>query len=399
MWWDSEIEDYRREIRAFAEEHVAPVAGWMDENAEFDPDLLGKMRRQGVLSLLCPVEHGGPGAGTFKYAVAVEELSRICGSTGITVAAANSLGVYPIDLFGSPEQRAMVLPGVAKEGHVIAFGLTEPDAGSDAAGTKTTAVREGDEWVLNGSKCFITNGHFAEWIIATAVTTPGIGARGISSFLMHKSIPGFSTGRPEKKMGLKGSDTTTLHFDGVRLPADAILGPENEGFKQFMKTLDGGRISIGAMALGLAQGAFEIAVHYAKKREQFGRPIADQQAIQWKIADMGTQIETARHLVYHSAWLKDRSLPFAKQAAMAKLHASEVGRFCAYQAIQVLGGAGFMSANTVERHFRDVKLCEIGEGTSEIQRIVVSRHILREFDAFVDTMSPAAKLESDAVKT
>jgi alkylation response protein AidB-like acyl-CoA dehydrogenase len=381
MWWDPKVEEYRAEIRAFAEEVVAPAADRMDESGEFEPQLLAALRERDLVSLLCPTEFGGRGFDTLTYAVAVEELSRICGSTGITVAAANSLGVYPVATFGSPEQRARVLPGVAADGHMIAFGLTEPDAGSDAAGTKTTAVREGDGWVLNGSKCFITNGHLAEWIIATAVTAPGIGARGISSFLFHKDTPGFSAGRKEKKLGLCGSDTTTLHFDGLRLPLDAMLGPENQGFKQFMTTLDGGRISIGAMALGLAQGSYEIAVRYAKTRRQFGRPIADMQAIQFKLADMGTRIEAARHLIYHAAYLKDGGKPYGKQSAMAKLYASEVGSFCAYQSIQVLGGAGYMSENRVERHYRDVKLCEIGEGTSEIQRIVIARQILREFEA------------------
>lgn len=381
MWWDPKVEEYRAEIRAFAEEVVAPAADRMDVAGEFEPQLLEALRERHLVSLLCPTEFGGPGFSTLTYAVAVEELSRICGSTGITVAAANSLGVYPVTLFGTPEQRARVLPGVAAHGHIIAFGLTEPSAGSDAAGTRTTAVRTGDGWVLNGSKCFITNGHLAEWIIATAVTTPGIGARGISSFLFHKDTPGFSTGRKEKKLGLCGSDTRTLHFDGMRLPLGALLGPENQGFKQFMSTLDGGRISIGAMALGLAQGAFEIAVRHAKRRQQFGRPIAEMQAIQFKLADMGTRIEAARHLVYHAAYLKDGGRPFGKESAMAKLYASEVGSFCAYQSIQVLGGAGYMSANRVERHYRDVKLCEIGEGTSEIHRIVIARKILQEFEA------------------
>jgi alkylation response protein AidB-like acyl-CoA dehydrogenase len=273
---------------------------------------------------------------------------------------------------------------VASKGDVIVFGLTEPGAGSDASGTKTTAVRDGKDWVINGGKCFITNPHFAEWIICTAVTQPGIGAKGISSFLLNKNTPGFSVGKKENKMGLRGSDTATLHFDNVRVSNDQMLGPEGAGFKQFMKTLDGGRISIGAMALGLAQGAYEIAVRYAKKRIQFGKPIAEHQAIQFKLADMGTQIEAARHLVYHSAFLKDQGKPFAKQSAMAKLFASEVGHQCTYQAVQVLGGHGYNTVNRVERFFRDVKLCEIGEGTSEIQRIVISRHILREFDDLVE---------------
>jgi alkylation response protein AidB-like acyl-CoA dehydrogenase len=383
MWWDPKVEEFRCQVREFAETVVAPAGDRMDQAAEFEPALLQELKNRKLLSLLCPREFGGPGSDTLSYAVAVEELSRVCGSTGITVAAANSLGVYPIDVFGNAEQRRRVLTGVADKGDMIVFGLTEPGAGSDASGTKTTAVRDGNDWVINGGKCFITNPHFAEWVICTAVTRPGIGAKGISSFLLHKSTPGFSVGKKENKMGLRGSDTATLHFDNVRVSNDQMLGPEGEGFKQFMKTLDGGRISIGAMALGLAQGAYEIAARYAKTRIQFGKPIAEHQAIQFKLADMGTQIEAARHLVYHAAWLKDQGKPFAKQSAMAKLFASEIGHQCAYQAIQVLGGHGYITANRVERHFRDVKLCEIGEGTSEIQRIVISRYILREFDNVV----------------
>jgi alkylation response protein AidB-like acyl-CoA dehydrogenase len=391
MWWNPKVEEFRCEIREFTDKVVAPAGDRMDSASSFEPELLEQLKGRKLLSMLCPEEFGGPGSDTLTYAVAVEELSRVCGSTGITVAAANSLGVYPVDAFGNAQQRQMVLPGVAAKGDVIVFGLTEPDAGSDASGTKTTAVRDGNEWVINGGKCFITNPHFAEWIICTAVTKPGMGAKGISSFLLNKNTPGFSVGKKENKMGLRGSDTATLHFDNVRVAHDQMLGPEGEGFKQFMKTLDGGRISIGAMALGLAQGSYEIAARYAKKRIQFGKPIAEHQAIQFKLADMGTQIEAARHLVYHAAYLKDQGKPFAKQSAMAKLFASEIGHQCAYQAIQVLGGHGYNTVNRVERHFRDVKLCEIGEGTSEIQRIVIARHILREFDTMSQSTIPESQ--------
>ena len=341
MWWNPKVEEFRSEIRSFADEVVAPAGDRMDNASSFEPELLQQLKDRKLLSLLCPKEFGGPGEDTLTYAVAVEELSRVCGSTGITVAAANSLGVYPINSFGNDDQRRMVLPGVAAKGDVIVFGLTEPGAGSDASGTKTSAVRDGNDWIINGGKCFITNPHCAEWIICTAVTRPGMEAKGISSFLLNKNTPGFSVGKKENKMGLRGSDTATLHFDNVRVSNDQMLGPEGEGFKQFMKTLDGGRISIGAMALGLAQGAYEIAVRYAKKRVQFGKPISEHQAIQFKLADMGTQIEAARHLVYHAAYLKDLGKPFAKQSAMAKLFASEIGHQCTYQAIQVLGGHGY----------------------------------------------------------
>ncbi len=380
MWWDSKVEDYRGEIREFAESVVAPVADEMDVSSEFNADLLAEMKRRDLVSLLCPKAYGGVGRDTLSYAIAVEELSRICGSTGITVAAANSLGVYPVATFGSDRQREEVLRGVASNGDMIAFGLTEPEAGSDASGTKTNAVHDGNGWLLNGSKCFITNPHFAEWIIATAVTDPDKGASGISSFLFHKDTPGFSVGKREGKLGLHGSDTATLHFEDVRLPEDAMLGPRGDGFKQFMMTLDGGRISIAAMALGLAQGSFDIAVRFASERLGIKGGINDIQSIQFKLSDMGTQIEAARHLIYNSAYLKDKKLPFAKQAAMAKLHASETGHFCAHEAIQILGAEGALAENRVERHFRDVKLCEIGEGTSEIHRIVISRYLLKEFE-------------------
>lgn len=380
MWWDPKIEDFRQEIRQFAEETVAPAADRMDQSSEFEPALLCEMKKRGLVSMLCPADHGGPAMDTLPYAVAVEELSRVCGSTGITVAAANSLGIYPVDQFGSPGQRGLVLPGVAQKGDMIVFGLTEPGAGSDAGGTRTTAVRSNGGWILNGAKCFITNPHFADWIIATAVTDSKAGARGISSFLLHKDTPGFSVGKRESKLGLHGSDTATLHFEDVRLQPDAMLGPEGEGFKQFMKTLDGGRISIGAMALGLAQGAYEIALRHAHDHLGIKGDIDEAQGIQFKLSDMATQIEAARHLVYHAAYLKDRRKPFAKQSAMAKLYASEVGHFCTHQAIQVLGLPGTLEHNRVERHFRDVKLCEIGEGTSEIHRIVISRHILKDLD-------------------
>jgi alkylation response protein AidB-like acyl-CoA dehydrogenase len=395
MWWDEKAEDFRAEVREFAESVVAPVADAMDASSEFNHDLLAEMKRRNFMSLLCPKEYGGPGRDTLSYAVAVEELSRICGSTGITVAATNSLGVYPIAIFGSERQRQMVLPGVARNGHMIAFGLTEPDAGSDASGTKTNAVRDGNGWLLNGSKCFITNPHFAEWVVATSVTDPDKGANGISSFLFHKDTPGFSVGKREGKLGLHGSDTATLHFEDVRLPEDALLGPRGDGFKQFMMTLDGGRISIAAMALGLAQGSFDIAVRYTRERLGIKGGINDVQSIQFKLSDMGTRIEAARHLVYHAAYLKDHKLPFAKQSAMAKLYASETGHFCAHEAIQVLGAEGSLAANRVERHFRDVKLCEIGEGTSEIHRIVISRHLLKEFERAAAAPSPEKRVPEE----
>ena len=380
MWWDPKIEEFREEVRAFAEENVRPIADRMDRHSEFDPHLMEKMKHWGFMSMLCPKTYGGKGLDTLRYAVAVEELSRVCGSTGITVAAANSLGVYPIDTFASQEQKDMVLPGVGANGDMIAFGLTEPGAGSDASGTKTNAVEDGDGWLLNGSKCFITNPRFSTWVITTAVTDPGAGARGISSFLLHKDTPGFSVGKSETKMGLHASDTSMLHFEDVKLPKDAMFGPRGDGFKQFMMTLDGGRISIGAMALGLAQGSLDIALRYAKEKYGLTGGINERQAMQFPLSDMATQVEAARHLVYQAAVLKDIHQPFAKQAAMAKMYASEVGHFCSEKAIEILGTDGIRQGSEVERHWRDVRLCEIGEGTSEVHRIVISRYILKELD-------------------
>jgi len=329
------------------------------------------------MGMVAPKEYGGSGYDTTSYSIAVEEVSRVCGSTGITVAAHNSLGVYPIYLFGNEEQKKKYIPDLASGKKLGSFGLTEPDAGSDAAGTKTTAVLDGDSWVINGSKCFITNASVGETFVITAVTDKSKGYKGISSFILEKGTKGFTVGKKENKMGLRGSDTATLIFEDMRLPKENLLGKPGEGFKQFMITLDGGRISIGAMALGIAQGAFDKALDYAKKREQFGKPITDFQAIQWKLSDMATQLEAARHLIYHASELKDKGEKFIKESAMAKLYASEVGRFVTYQAIQIFGGYGYMSEYPVERYMRDVKLCEIGEGTSEIQRMVIARELVR----------------------
>ncbi|MBD3299612.1 MAG: acyl-CoA dehydrogenase [candidate division Zixibacteria bacterium] len=396
MWWDSKVEEIRDEARSFAESIVAPIVNRMDVTSEMDSHLLEEMKRAGYMSMLCPKEYGGRGLSTLEYAVVVEELSRICGSTGITIAAANSLGVYPVYLFGSQAQRDLVLPGVGEHGNLISFGLTEPGAGSDASGTKTTAVESNGNWLLNGSKCFITNPRFSTWFIATAVTDPDAGARGISSFLVHKDTDGFSVGKAETKMGLHASDTSMLHFEDVTLDTDAILGPRGDGFKQFMMTLDGGRISIGAMALGLAQGSLDVALRYAKDTLGIEGKIHGRQAIQFPLSDMATQIEAARHLVYHAAYLKDQKQPFAKQSAMAKLYASEVGHFCSDSAIQIMGLDGYRTGSHVERHLRDVRLCEIGEGTSEVHRIVISRYLLKELEA-LDKATRDAKPETEKV--
>lgn len=368
---------FRARVREFAEKEIEPKAKQLDETGEFPFDTVKKLGEMGILGMVVPEEYGGSGHDTLSYSIAVEEISKVCGSTGITVAAHNSLGVYPIYLFGNEEQRKKYIPDLASGKKLGSFGLTEPDAGSDAAGTKTTAVLDGDSYVINGSKCFITNASVGETFVITAMTDKSKGYKGISSFVLEKGVKGFSAGKKENKMGLRGSDTATLTFEDLRIPKENLLGKEGEGFKQFMITLDGGRISIGAMALGIAQGAYDKALEYAKEREQFGQSIANFQAIQWKLADMATQLEAARHLVYHASELKDRGERFIKESAMAKLYASEVGRFVTYQAIQILGGYGYMSEYPVERYLRDVKLCEIGEGTSEIQRLVIARELMR----------------------
>ncbi len=372
-----EHEEFRKRIREFSEKEIEPKARELDETGIFPFDTMRKLGEMGILGMVVPKEYGGSGYDTLSYTIAVEETSRVCGSTGITVAAHNSLGVYPIYLFGNEEQKRKYIPDLASGRKLGSFGLTEPGAGSDSAGTKTTAVRDGDSYVINGGKCFITNASVGETFVITAVTDKTKGYKGISSFILEKGMKGFSVGKKENKMGLRGSDTATLIFEDLRIPKENLLGKEEEGFKQFMITLDGGRISIGSMALGIAQGAFDKALNYAKGRVQFDKPISSYQAIQWKLSDMATQLEAARHLLYHASELKDKGEYFVKESAMAKLYASEVGRFVCYQAIQIFGGNGYLSKYPVERYFRDIKLCEIGEGTSEIQRLIIAREFLK----------------------
>lgn len=362
-------------IRAFAQEVIAPGAAERDRTGEFPLTIMKQMGKLGLLGLPFPEEAGGTGGDTVSYALAVEEVARACASTGITYAAHVSLGVSPIYYFGSPEQKARFLPSLFRGDYLAAFGLTESEAGSDAGGTKTKAVRTGRGWLLNGTKCFITNASYAGVVTATAVTDPGKGTRGISSFLIEAGTPGFKVLTPYSKLGLNASDTTELVFDDVELGADMLLGQENGGFKQFMQILDGGRISIGAMAVGIAQAAFEAALKYAKERKQFGQTLGSFQAIQFKLADMATQIEMARLMVWQAARLKDAQLPYGKEAAMAKLCASEIAVKAALEAIQIHGGYGYMKDYPVERYLRDAKLTEIGEGTSEIQRLVIARHL------------------------
>jgi len=362
-------------VREFAQHELAPIAAELDREARFPHEIITKMAELDLFALPYSEEYGGTGDGCLPYALAVEEIARACASTGITYAAHCSIGTDPIYLFGTEEQKQNWVAPCARGEMLAAFGLTEPDAGSDAGGTKTTAVLENGEWLINGSKCFITNASHAGVIVIAAVTEPGQGAKGISSFIVPRNAPGLSVSEPYEKLGLRASNTTELHFDNMRLPEDHLLGKRGEGFKQLLKVLDGGRISIGALALGIAQAALDAALAYARERKQFGRPISEFQAIQFKLADMATRIELSRMAVYRAAWRKDQGLPFTRESAMAKLFASETAVKAALEAIQIFGGYGYMKDYPVERYLRDAKLMEIGEGTSEIQRLVIARQL------------------------
>jgi len=369
---------FQAEVREFCAQEIEPHAARIDRDGVFPQDVMDRVADFGLFGCVAPTHYGGLGVDTVCYAIAVEEVSRVCGSTGITVAAHNSLGVMPFLFFGTEVQKETYVPMLAKARQGLgAFGLTEPEAGSDAGGTKTTAVKDGTDWLINGNKCFITNAGVCKTIVITAKTQKIPGSRGISSFIVEKDTPGFVIGKKENKMGLRGSDTRELAFENMRLSGDQLLGNEGEGFKQFMIILDGGRISIGAMALGLAQGAFDCCLKYAKERKQFGQAIVEFQAIQWKLADMYTKIQCARHLIYHAARLEDAHQKFSTESAMAKLYASEIATQVAHDAIQVVGGRGYMEDLPLERIYRDVRLCEIGEGTSEVQRLVIARELIR----------------------
>jgi alkylation response protein AidB-like acyl-CoA dehydrogenase len=378
---------FRKAIRDFAEKEIVPKAEEIDKEHRFPEEIFRKMGELGFLGLPIPEKYGGVGADTLSYAIAVEEVSRACGSTGITFVAQTSLACGPLLFFGSEEQKRKYLTPLATGEWIGSFGLTEPEAGSDAGATRTRAVRDGDEWVINGRKIFITNGSLADVIILTAKTDPEAGTRGITNFIVEKGNPGFKPWRDEDKFGLRGSITSEIVFEDCRVPDENVLGKPGEGFKQFLVVLDAGRISIGAMALGLAQAAFDRATEYAKTRVQFGRPIAKFQAIQWMLADMATEIDAARLLVYRAAWLKDHPVgpgrggkgSITREAAMAKLFASEVAERAAFKALQIHGGYGYTTEYDVERIYRDQRLCTIGEGTSEIQRLVIAREVLGEF--------------------
>jgi len=369
-------EEIRRTVRDFADRRIAPVADELERKGDFPMEIIREAAALGFLGVPYPEEIGGTGLDSLAYAITIEELSRASGSVGIIVSAHTSLGCNPIWLAGTDEQKERYLRPMASGEVIGAYGLTEPGAGSDSRGTRTRAHRDGDEWVLDGSKRFITNAGVAGTYVITAVTDREQESGKISAFIVEASTPGFSIGRMEEKMGLHASNTGELIFDGCRIPAANLLGEEGEGDKLFLRTLDGGRIGIAAMALGLAQAAYEAAAAYAKERRQFGRAIGEFQGVAFMIADMATTIDAARLMTYRAAWLKDRGKPYTTEAAMAKLFASEVARDVTNDAIQVHGGYGYITEYHVERYLRDAKLTEIGEGTSQIQRLVIARNLL-----------------------
>ena len=369
-------EELRAKIRAFAEEEIKPIAFLLDQQNEFPEEAVRKLGQLGLMGIPYPKEYGGAGLDVLSYAIAVEELARVDGGAGVILSAHVSLGSWPIFAYGTEEQKQKYLVSLAKGEKIGAFGLTEPNAGSDAGGTETTAVLKGDHYVLNGGKIFITNAPKADTYVVFAVTTPDIGTKGISAFIVEKGWKGFYFGDHYDKMGIRSSTTAELIFDNVEVPKENLLGKEGDGFKIAMSTLDGGRIGIGAQALGIAQGAYENALAYAKERIQFGKPVGFQQAVSFKLADMATKLRCARMLVYSAAELKEAHEPYAKEAAMAKLYASDIALEVTNDALQIHGGAGFMKGMEVERAYRDAKITTIYEGTNEIQRVVIASHIL-----------------------
>ena len=388
----------REMVRAFARDEVAPDASQFDESQEFPWDNVKKMAGLGLLGIPWSESLGGAGLDTMSFIIAIEELARVCASHSITISAHTTLGTSPIVNFGTDAQKKRFVPLLASGAVLGGFGLTEENAGSDAGGTRTTAVRKNGHYVLNGSKRFITHGGVGEIFIVTAVTDPGKGTKGISSFILTKEtcdlaktreigmghsdalspMKGFTSGKKENKLGWRASDTRELIFQDVEVPVENRIGDEGMGFINFMRTLDAGRVGIAALSLGVAQGAFEQALQYSVTRKQFGKPIAEFQGIQFQLSDLATELEAARHLVYHAAWLAQNGRPFGKEAAIAKLFASELAMRATIRAIQIHGGYGYTKDYPVERMMRDAKIGEIGEGTSEIQRIVIARHLLKD---------------------
>ena len=367
----------RNAVREFAGAEVVPIAAEIDRDHRFPYELLPKLAEMNLMGMPYPEKLGGAATDYVSYVIAVEEISRACASTGIILSAHTSLATWPIYKFGTETQRERYLPDMASGRRLGAFALTEPAAGTDAAAGTATATLHADGYALNGSKMFITNAPYAEVYIVFAKTDPERGARGMSAFIVEKDSPGFSVGEAEHKLGIRGSSTPPVYFADCRIPREALLGEEGEGFKIAMQTLDGGRIGVSAQALGIAQAALDAAIAYAKERVQFGKPIASLQAIQWMIADMATEVDAARLLVYRAASCVDNGRPYSTEGAMAKLFASETATKVAGKAIQIHGGYGYIESYPVERNYRDAKITELYEGTSEVQRMVISRSALR----------------------
>lgn len=366
---------FQKTIRQFCEKEIKPLAEKIDKEELFPEQLYKKMGQMGLLGMTVPQKYGGAGIDRVSYMIALEEISRVCGSTGITIEAHNSLGVGHIYERGTQEQRKKYLPTLTNGSGIAAWALTEPNAGSDAASLQTTAVLEGNEWVLNGTKQFITSGDIAEVTTIMAKTDTTKGAKGVSAFIVEKDTPGFKVGQLEDKLGLRGSHTAELILEDCRVPKENLLDEVGKGFTGAMNILDRGRTAIGAMSVGIARGALEESIEYAKQRQQFGRPIGKFQAIQWMVADMATQVDAARLLVYRAAFMEDQEVPFTKEASMAKLFASEIAMNATVKAMQIYGGYGYTREYPLERFYRDIKLCQIGEGTSEVQRMVIARQL------------------------
>jgi alkylation response protein AidB-like acyl-CoA dehydrogenase len=372
-----EQQQLRKSVREFAEREILPHVMEWDEAAKFPLEIVKELGRLGLMGIIFPAKYGGADMGYVEYAMAIEELSRVDGSVGIIVAAHTSLCSNHIFIAGDEAQKQKYIPKLATGEFIGAWGLTEPNSGSDAGGARCSAVRKGNNWVLNGTKTFITNGSYADVYVVVAVTDKTNGTHGLSAFVVEKGTKGFRPGKKENKLGLRASDTSELIFEDCEIPADHLLGKEGDGFIDAMRVLDGGRISIAALGLGMAQGAYESALKYSKQRKQFGKAIAEFQAIQWKLADMAVEIDAARLLTQRAAWLKDNNMKTTLESSMAKLYTSEVAVRAANEAVQIHGGYGFIKDYPAEKFYRDVKLCTIGEGTSEIQRMVISRQLLK----------------------
>ncbi|HEY7393724.1 MAG TPA: acyl-CoA dehydrogenase [Gemmatimonadaceae bacterium] len=400
LYFDDQHLATREMVRQFARDEVAPVAAKYDAEAKFPWENIRKMAQLGLLGVPWPEELGGAGLDTLSYMIVIHEMAKVDASHGLTISAHTTLGTSPIVRFGTEEQKKRYVPFLASGKVMGGFGLTEPEAGSDAGGTRTTAVRKGNSYVLNGVKRFITHGGVGEIFVVTAVTNPKEGTKGISSFILTKptndpesakrvgvghepslpAMPGFRAGKKEDKLGWRASDTSELIMEDVEVPAENLLGTEGEGFVNFMRTLDNGRVGIAALSLGIAEGAFEQALQYTSTRKQFGQAIVQFQGVQFQLSDMAMEIEAGKHLMYHAAWLAQNGKPFTKEAAMAKLFCSELAMRATIAAVQLHGGYGYTKDYPVERFMRDAKICEIGEGTSEIQRIVIARQLLKDLD-------------------